>query len=274
MPSIDIGANLAHDSFDADRGDVLQRARESGVQAIVVTGSCGDSIPKAIKLSREHPDYLYATAGVHPHHASDVDDNLLHSLAQWGQAEEIVAMGEMGLDFFRDFSPRDVQERAFQQQLQVAADIGKPLFLHQRDAHERFLPILKEQIDRFPAIVVHCFTGSEAELRDYIELGAYIGITGWICDERRGKHLLDIVGLIPEDRLLVETDSPYLLPRNLKPKPSSRRNEPMYLPAVVNTIAQATNREAAQLAAQTTENARRFFNLPRADERPLGASGH
>ncbi|MGB1580227.1 MAG: TatD family hydrolase [Nevskiales bacterium] len=261
MPSIDIGANLAHDSFDADREAVLQRAQDAGVQAIIVTGSCAESIPNAIKLSREHPGYLYATAGVHPHHAKTVDAALIKQLQHWGQADEVVAMGEMGLDFFRDFCPRDVQETAFQQQLDAASDLGKPLFLHQRDAHQRFLPILREQLQRFPAAVVHCFTGTESELRDYLDLGLYVGITGWICDERRGQHLLDIVGLIPEDRLLVETDAPYLLPRTIKPKPSSRRNEPQYLPAVIETIATATGRSARQVATATANNARRFFNL-------------
>lgn len=261
MPSIDIGANLCHDSFDADRDAVLQRARQVGLEAIIVTGSCANSIPAAIKLAGSQPGYLYATAGVHPHHATEVDAALLVQLRAWGQAPEVVAMGEMGLDFFRDISPRDIQERAFADQLQVAAAIGKPLFLHQRDAHERFMPILEEHRDAFPAIVVHCFTGSAREMRDYLDLDLHIGITGWICDERRGQHLLDIVGQIPEDRLMVETDSPYLLPRTLAPRPASRRNEPMYLTAVIDTIALATGRTSADVAAATASTARRFFAL-------------
>ncbi len=265
MPSIDIGANLCHDSFDADRLAVLERAREAAVKGIVVTGSCSQSVPAAIELARQHPDYLYATAGIHPHHAAEVDAALLSRLATWGRAEEVVAMGEMGLDFFRDIAPRPIQEAAFAAQLDVAASIGKPLFLHQRDAHERFLPILREQLTAFPAAVVHCFTGSEAELLDYIELGLYVGITGWICDERRGQHLMDCVKHIPEDRLLVETDAPYLLPRTIRPKPASRRNEPMYLNEVIQTIAQARGQEPAALAETTYKNTLRFFNLPLAN---------
>lgn len=261
MPSIDIGANLCHDSFDSDRQDVLERAREAALQAIVVTGSCSQSVPAAIALAQQEKGYLYATAGIHPHHAEEVDADLLGKLKHWGQADEVVAMGEMGLDFFRDIAPRPTQEAAFSAQLDIAAQINKPLFLHQRDAHERFLPILREQLNAFPTAVVHCFTGSEAELLDYIELDLYVGITGWICDERRGKHLLDIVHHIPQNRLLVETDAPYLLPRTIKPKPATRRNEPMHLNAVINTIAQATGQEAAELAATTADNARRFFNL-------------
>ncbi len=261
MPSIDIGANLCHDSFDSDRSEVLARARDAGVEAIIVTGSCATSTPAAIALAQQHPGYLYATAGIHPHHASEVDDLTLKELSKWGAAPEVVALGEMGLDFFRDIAPRPVQERAFTEQLAIAAAIGKPLFLHQRDAHERFLPILKEQLAAFPAVVVHCFTGSEEELLDYVELGLYVGITGWICDERRGHHLLDIVHHIPQDRLMVETDAPYLLPRSIRPKPASRRNEPMHLPHVIRAIAEATRRDEAEVAASTARNARVFFGL-------------
>jgi TatD DNase family protein len=261
MTLIDIGANLAHDSFDADRDAVLARARHAGLDAVIVTGSDVDSAGKALRLAGEHPGFLYATAGLHPHHAGSLDDATLAALRAVALAPQTVATGEMGLDFFRDFSPRPVQERAFQQQLEMAAEIGKPVFLHQRDAHARFLPILKEQLDRLPAAVVHCFTGTREELRDYLDLDLHIGVTGWICDERRGRHLLDCVRDIPLDRLMLETDSPYLLPRSLDPKPAGRRNEPMYLPAVLATVAAALGLGEAEVAAATTANARRFFRL-------------
>lgn len=263
MSSIDIGANLCHDSFDADREAVLQRARQAGVEAILVTGSCGESVPAAIELARAYPGYLYATAGVHPHHAAEVDASLLDRLRHWASSDVVVAMGEMGLDFFRNISPPEAQERAFHAQLQLAAEIGKPLFLHQRDAHERFLPILKAHLTT--AAVVHCFTGTQAELHAYLDMDLYIGITGWICDERRGAHLLEFVADIPAERLLVETDAPYLLPRSLKPRPSGRRNEPMYLNAVIDMIAEATGTAPASLAQQTAANARRLFALGDAD---------
>jgi TatD DNase family protein len=262
MTLIDIGANLAHDSFDADRDAVLARARHAGLDAIIVTGSDVDSAGKALRLATEHPGFLYATAGLHPHHADALDDAALAALHAVARATQTVATGEMGLDFFRDFSPRPAQEWAFQRQLEMAVKIGKPVFLHQRDAHVRFLPILKEQLARLPAAVVHCFTGTREELRDYLDAGLYIGMTGWICDERRGRHLLECVRDIPLDRLMLETDSPYLLPRNLNPKPASRRNEPMYLPAVLATVAAALGRDAGEVAAATTANARRFFRLP------------
>ncbi|HXG27986.1 MAG TPA: TatD family hydrolase [Nevskiales bacterium] len=261
MSLIDIGANLAHDSFDADRDAVLVRARQAGVSAIIVTGSDLDSARKAVALARAHAGFLYATAGQHPHHAGSLDDDTLHALHETALAPQVVATGEMGLDFFRDFAPRPAQERAFQRQLEMAVAVGKPVFLHQRDAHARFLPILCEQLDRLPAAVVHCFTGTREELYDYLDVGLHVGITGWICDERRGQHLLDCVRDIPLDRLMLETDAPYLLPRNLQPKPASRRNEPAYLPAVLATVAQALGRPAAEVAAATTATARRFFRL-------------
>lgn len=262
MTLIDIGANLAHDSFDADRDAVLQRARRAGLEAIIVTGSDVDSAGKALRLARAHPGFLYATAGLHPHHAASLDDSALEALRECAQAPQTVATGEMGLDFFRDFSPRPVQERAFQRQLEMAVEIGKPVFLHQRDAHTRFLPILREQRDRLPPAVVHCFTGTREELRDYLNAGLHIGITGWICDERRGGHLPECVREIPPDRLMLETDSPYLLPRNLVPKPASRRNEPMHLRAVLRAVAEALGRGEDEVAAATTTTARRFFRLP------------
>jgi len=190
------------------------------------------------------------------------DDNALTTLADLARAPEVRAVGETGLDFNRDFSPRADQERVFVAQLETAARIGKPLFLHQRDAHQRFLAILREYLPSVPAAVVHCFTDGAAELDDYLDLGLYIGITGWICDERRGAHLREIVGRVPADRLMIETDAPYLLPRDLQPRPKSRRNEPAYLPHIAEAIARARGERPEDLAAAATATARRFFDLP------------
>ena len=189
------------------------------------------------------------------------DDALLGGLRELAAAPEVVATGEMGLDFFRDFSPRPVQEQAFQRQLEMAVAVGKPVFLHQRDAHARFLPILRDYLAQLPAAVVHCFTGSRAELHDCLDLGLYIGITGWINDERRGLHLREVVRGIPADRLMLETDAPYLLPRDIRPAPKSRRNEPHYLPWVLNAVARARGETPQAVAAATTANARRLFGL-------------
>jgi len=262
MELIDIGINLAHDSFDADRAAVLARARAAGVVQMVVTGSSVDSTRKALALARSHPGELFATAGLHPHHASDWSDALAGEMRELAAAPEMVAIGECGLDYCRDLSPRDVQRRAFVAQLSLAAETGKPVFLHQRDAHEDFVAILREHLPRLRGGVAHCFTGAAAELARYLELGLAIGITGWICDERRGAHLLPLMRSIPAEGLLVETDGPYLLPRDLAPKPASRRNEPQYLPHIAATVARARGEPLEQLARSSTAAARALFALP------------
>jgi len=258
---VDIGANLAHDSFDDDRDEVLQRAADAGVSRIVVTGSSDESNQKAARLAEKHPGVLWSTAGVHPHHASDYtgdSDALIRTLAAAGS---IVAVGECGLDYFRNFSPRDAQLAAFQSQLDIAAETGLPVFLHQRDAHDDFVEVLEPMLPKLSRAVAHCFTGEHESLREYLAMGLYIGVTGWICDERRGKHLQDIVSIVPDDRLMIETDAPYLLPRTIEPKPKTRRNEPMYLPEVLRVVAEARGQSEAAVARATTENAVTFFGL-------------
>ena len=260
-PLIDIGANIAHDSFDDDRDTVLQRALDAGVTRIVITGSSDGSNVAAAALAEARPGVLYSTAGVHPHHASeysDASDVLIRDLVD---KEAVVAVGECGLDYFRNFSPRDAQLGAFRRQLEIAKDCGLPVFLHQRDAHDDFVEVLDAALPDLSRAVAHCFTGEGESLREYLAMGLYIGITGWICDERRGQHLHDIVSIIPDDRLLIESDAPYLLPRTIQPRPKSRRNEPAYLPYVLKTIADARGQSEEHVARKTTENAIRFFDL-------------
>jgi TatD DNase family protein len=263
---IDIGANLAHGSFDADRDAILKRAAAAGVTQMVVTGSSEESTGKAIELSRAHPGALFATAGVHPHHAADLTTDTLPALQALARNSNVVAVGECGLDYFRDFSPRDLQRRAFGWQLELADATGKPVFLHQRDAHDDFIAILREHGIRTG--VAHCFTAGEQECDAYLELGLHIGITGWINDERRGLHLREVVKRIPAGRLLIETDAPYLLPRDIRPAPKSRRNEPAFLPWVVRAIAAARNETPEIVAAGSTMAARALFGLPA----PAGSS--
>ena len=261
-PLIDIGLNLAHDSFDADRSAVIERAQAAGVVRMIITGSSVASTRSAIAMAREHPDLLKGTAGVHPHHALELDDAQLAELSELARVPQVVAVGECGLDYFRDLAPRPAQREAFRRQLELAAAVRKPVFLHQRDAHEDFLAMLREYRDRLVGGVAHCFTDGTAEAHAYLDLGLHIGITGWICDERRGYHLREVVAQIPADRLLLETDAPYLLPRNIEPKPQGRRNEPMYLPYVCAAVAAARGESAAAVAARTTENAMRLFAWP------------
>ena len=277
MPLIDIGANLSHDSFDHDRDAVLQRARAAGVVQLVVTGASREHSPKALALAQAHPGFLFATAGVHPHHASEYTDECDAEMRALHAHAEVVAVGECGLDYFRDLSPRPAQRRAFERQLQIGVDLavegvaadglavdgrGKPLFLHQRDAHADFMAIMKNFDGRLGPAVVHCFTGSRAELFDYLDQDWHIGITGWLCDERRGQHLRELVKHIPGGRLMIETDAPYLLPRTVKPQPSHRRNEPMYLAHIVEELARDRGEEVALTAANTAATARAFFRLP------------
>ncbi len=266
---VDIGINLAHDSYDADRAAVIDRARRAGVTRMVVTGSTLDSSRRALALAREWPGVLTSTAGVHPHHAAELDRSHLPAFRDLLAEPEVVAAGECGLDFFRNYSPHDAQERAFRWQIELAIETRRPLFLHQRDAHADFVRILSEYARDLPPAVAHCFTGAPDEAEAYVAMGLHVGITGWICDERRGRHLVDVVRRIPADRLMIETDGPYLLPRDLVPKPASRRNEPMYLPHVAAAIAAARGEDLATLARATTATAVRFFGL---DARPDAAA--
>lgn len=262
MHLIDIGANLTHDSFDRDRDAVLQRARDAGVARMIVTGASREHSPKALELARRHPGTLYATAGVHPHHALEYTDECDAEMRALHAHAEVVAVGECGLDYFRDFSPRPAQRRAFERQLQIAVDTRKPLFLHQRDAHADFMAMMKNFEGRLGPAVVHCFTGTRTELFDYLDRDWHIGITGWLCDERRGQHLRELVGNIPAERLMVETDAPYLLPRTLKPMPKDRRNEPAFLPHIVEELGRDRGEDPAVTAARSTATAQGFFRLP------------
>jgi TatD DNase family protein len=262
MELIDIGANLGHESFDPDLPEVLARAREAGIVQMVVTGASREGSPKALQMAQQNPGFLYATAGVHPHHAveytepCDIEMRALHSHA------EVIAVGECGLDYFRDLAPRPAQRKAFERQLQLAADLQKPLFLHQRDAHEDFLAMMKNFDGQLNKAVVHCFTGTKKALYQCLDADFYIGITGWLCDERRGLHLREMVSNIPANRLMIETDAPYLLPRNMKPMPSHRRNEPMYLPHILHELAKDRAESPEQTALASVQTARDFFGLP------------
>jgi len=261
MQLLDIGANLTHESFHHDFDAVLQRARAQGVTRMVVTGASRDGSVHARTLAKAHPGTLFATAGVHPHHAIDYDDATDSTLRELARDPAVRAVGETGLDYNRNYSPRDVQLQVFERQLQIAVDLRMPLFLHQRDAHADFIALLRRYRDKVPGAVVHCFTDTGEALRDYLALDCHIGITGWICDERRGTHLRELVREIPAHRLMIETDAPYLLPRTVRPPPAHRRNEPMYLKHICEEIARDRGESAEVTAANSTATAEAFFNL-------------
>jgi TatD DNase family protein len=263
---IDIGANLTHGSFHDDLEAVVARARAAGVEQIIVTGTTVLESRLAAGIAERFG--FYATAGVHPHHARDCNETTLAELRSLAAEKRIVAIGECGLDFNRNYSPHPDQEKWFVAQLELALELGLPAFLHSRDAHPRFAEIVKSH--GVKTAVAHCFTGEKDELHAYLDLGLYIGITGWICDERRGTHLLQLVRDIPPERLLLETDSPYLTPRDLRPQPKARRNEPAHLPHILRTVARALGRTPEEVAAQTTRNAQALFRLH--ESRPSAAA--
>ncbi len=257
---VDIGVNLTSNRFDKDRQQVIDAALESGVSKMIVTGTDFETNQQAFDLASSHGS-LYATAGCHPHHASEWSEAYIAQITELAQQDKVKAIGECGLDFNRNFSPPDAQRKAFVEQLELAVAIDKPVFLHQRDAHQDFIDILKPFLPKLKGACLHCFTGSEQELVECVEHGLYIGVTGWICDERRGQELKRIVKLIPQGRLMVETDAPYLLPRDMRPKPKSSRNLPQYLPHIVAEVARCRDESIQELMQHTTETAREFFDL-------------
>lgn len=262
MELIDICFNFAHSSFRTDEHAVLKRALEAGVTRLICTGSDIEDSEQSITLAEKYPEHLHATVGIHPHRAASWDNTTADTLRKLAQNHtKVCAIGETGLDFNRDYSPRETQMRAFEAQLALAADLELPAFLHEREAHAPFIRILRRHRDRLSRAVVHCFTGNEEELSAYLDLDLHIGITGWICDERRGYHLRNLINRIPPDRLMIETDAPYLLPRDIRPKPHTRRNEPAFLPHILQTVARAVGRPPDQVAAETVATTRSFYAL-------------
>ncbi len=259
---IDIGANLTNKRFHSDLEQTLVRAREAGLEHILITGTSAQNSYDALTLSQRFPDLLSTTAGVHPHDAKSWSTDTKFQIQELLNDEKVLAVGECGLDFNRDFSPRPQQAECFREQLEIACDIQKPVFLHERDAHEAFVAILSEYRDQLSGAVVHCFTGNKNQLQCYLDMDCHIGITGWVCDERRGKSLQDIVKYIPADRLMIETDAPYLTPRNMKSLAKGGRNEPAFLSGVVTTLAELRGVDEEQIAAQSTKVAKEFFKIP------------
>lgn len=256
----DIGVNLTSGQFDKDRDEVVTRAFAAGVSGMLLTGTSLHESQQAQQLARRYEN-CWSTAGVHPHDASHWQPDTADALRALARMPEVVAIGECGLDFNRNYSTPQDQERAFSAQLALAAELSLPVFMHCRDAHERFMTLLEPWLDKLPGAVLHCFTGTREEMQACVAHGIYIGITGWVCDERRGLELRELLPLIPAEKLLIETDAPYLLPRDLTPKPSSRRNEPAHLPHILQRIAHWRGEDAAWLAATTDANVKTLFGI-------------
>lgn len=267
---VDIGCNLAHRSFGADREAVLSRARAAGVGVLVVTGTDLRASREAAWMARGAPGRLFSTAGVHPHRAKDWDESCRSALCELARSREVVAVGECGLDFDRNFAPPAAQQKCLEAQLELAAEVKKPVFLHERAAFEPFAAIVEKCRPRMVGGVVHCFTSDERALERYLAMGLHIGITGWICDERRGARLRALVRRVPLDRLMLETDAPFLLPPPAALQAEGRRNEPAFLSHVLEEVARARGETPREVAQATTATARAFFRLPPAP-RPAAA---
>lgn len=252
---IDAGVNLTNHQFDSHHEAIIARATAQNISQMLLIGCDIDSSQQGLRLAKKYS--LLATAGVHPHDAKAADTQLEQQISLLADHPEVVAIGECGLDYNRDFSPRDIQHSVFSRQLKLAEQLDMPVYLHERDASEDMLSILKEHKVRG---VLHCFTGNGHALEQYLSLGLHIGITGWVCDERRGEALQQLIPSIPLERLLIETDAPFLIPRTITPKPKSRRNEPSYLPYVCQTIANLKGLEFATVAKQTTLNFQQLFS--------------
>ncbi|RTR37790.1 hydrolase TatD [Shewanella canadensis] len=262
MPEhIDIAVNLIGSALEKNIDDVIQRAADQGVSPLIVIGSCLTESEKAIQCCQQHSNQLYCTAGVHPHHASEWHSQSGETLKQLASESQVVAIGECGLDYNRDFSPRPMQRQAFAEQLALAVELKMPVLMHERDAHADFLAIMKEYRSELTGALLHCFTGDRKSMESYLELDMHLGITGWVCDERRGLELAELVIDIPDNRILIETDSPYLLPRSMRPKPKSSKNEPQYLPYISRYIAKLRGQDPEQFSAQTYQNSVDFFGL-------------
>lgn len=261
MEMIDIGVNLTHRSFNQDREIVIEEAKSAGVVQMILTGTSLRESRAAADYAKKYPGVLYSTAGVHPHDAKTVDGQTMSELKKLLQRDDVVAVGECGLDYDRDFSPRPVQRKVFEEQMKLAEETRKPLFLHERAAFTDFYAMLSAAPELCKRSVVHCFTGTAKELEAYLGLGCYIGITGWICDERRGTDLRKIVKEIPKERLMIETDAPFLTPRSMRPRPHEGRNAPEYLSYIAGDIAKCRGESKEELTSYTTENARKFFAL-------------
>jgi TatD DNase family protein len=263
---IDAGVNLVSTQFQADIDDVLLRAQQAGLSHLLAIGTDLPGSSRCIALCRQYAGYVVATAGIHPHCADGADADTLNQLRDLIACPEVVAVGEMGLDFNRNFSTTDNQLRVFEAQLQLAGDSNKPVYLHERDAFAAQIALLRNYRKSLSGGLVHCFTGDKAQVRAYLDLDFYIGITGWVCDPRRGEELREAAAYIPRDRLVLETDAPYLLPRHLGKSelaliPQRRRNEPCLLPQIAAYLAELLACPVDELIATTAGNTRKLFGL-------------
>jgi len=257
----DVALNLASDRFSDDRDKVVIAALNHKVDYFNIVCSSINELDYIKDLNQRYKQNSCFTLGVHPHNANELNENTLETLKDSIKMYQPSAVGETGLDFFRNLSSIEEQLRAFEQQIIISIENNLPLFLHQRDAHDDFIKVIDKYISDIPKGIVHCFTGTNFQLDDYLERGLHIGLTGWICDERRNKDLRKAIKDIPADKLMIETDAPYLIPRNLKMKPKNNRNEPKFLPHIAVEVASLMNINLEEFNKQVFDNGISFFNI-------------
>ena len=257
---IDIACNFTHESFKHNLEEVINDAELAGVEKFVLLCASLTDLDPIKQIQNNAPNKFFISAGIHPHHATETVEINYDQLLSQLQSITPHAIGETGLDYFRNISPPDIQKKSFRMHIEIAKELNLPLYLHQRDAHNDFIRIIRENRKNFPKFVVHCFTGTQKELDDYLELGAYIGLTGWICDAKRNIDLRKSIKNIPIEKMMIETDSPYLIPKNLINKPKKNINEPKYLPHIANEICELTGYELEELKLATSNNAINFFS--------------
>ena len=257
---IDIACNFTHESFKRNLEEVINNAEHAGVEKFVLLCASLTDLDPIKQIQNNAPNKFFISAGIHPHYATETVQINYDQLLSQLQSITPHAIGETGLDYFRNISPPDIQKKSFRMHIEIAKELSLPLYLHQRDAHSDFIRIIKERKNNFPKFVVHCFTGTQKELDDYLELDAYIGLTGWICDAKRNSHLRQSIKNIPIEKMMIETDSPYLIPKNLLNKPKKNINEPKYLPHIANEICELTGYELEELKLATSNNAINFFS--------------
>ena len=258
MMLFDSHCHLDDPSFKNDLEAVIDRARAAGVIRLMTIGVTLDASRTAVVLARSRPG-VYASVGVHPHDAQDCSDAVLDELVRLSRAPEVRAWGETGLDFNRMYSPREEQEKWFQRQLETAAERSLPMIFHERDSRGRFLELLKTCPPPPGAAVIHCFSGTESELKRYLDMGYYIGLTGILTVKERGESLRRLAPRIPPGQLLVETDAPYLTPEPERRR--LRRNEPAFVRSVLLKLAEVRREDPEELARTVFANACRLYRL-------------
>ena len=256
MAWFDAGVNM----FDARMPveQTIEDALAAGVTRLCLITTHPNEWQQAEDYYQQYPEQLCYTLGVHPHNAKDARPEHWQELREKAKQPGVVAVGECGLDFNRDFSPRDVQRAVFAEQLALAVELNKPVYLHERDAFTEQLAILEPFKSKLAGGIAHCFTGTPEEMRAYLALGLYIGITGWVCDAKRGESLREALSELPAERLILETDAPYLYPKDRKPR--QRNNAPACLPHIGQTVAQIKTLSVEQVQNISFNNAKQLFS--------------